>query len=84
MWEIQHMWSKDASLTLHTERETLAVRIFNKSGVLVGSVSILYGNNYEIQIFVNDTKLQSSVQFLKKMKYPNTKVLLPCCSEKMG
>lgn len=29
------MRSKDASLTLHTESETLAVRIFNKSGILV-------------------------------------------------
>lgn len=54
------MWSKGASLTLHTESETLSVRIFNKSGILVGSVSILYGKNYEIQIFVNDTKLKSS------------------------
>lgn len=61
VWEIQHMWSKGASLTLRTESETLAVRIFNKSGIQVGSVSIVYGNNYEIQIFVNDTKLQSSV-----------------------
>lgn len=60
MREIQHMWSKGASLTLHTESETLSVRIFNKSGILVGSVSILYGKNYEIQTFVNDTKLKSS------------------------
>jgi len=25
------------------------------SGILVGSVSSLHGNNYEIQIFINDT-----------------------------
>lgn len=60
------MRTKDTSLTLHTESETSVVGILNTSGVLVGSVSILYGNNYEIQVFINGTHQNAVLSIISR------------------
>jgi len=79
------MQSEDVNLTLHTQSESSVTGIFTTSRFLVSSASILNGNNYKIQIFINDVHqtIVFSVIF-EKMKYLNTQVLLACCSEKMG